>query len=200
MLPTRGGEVAKSDTGYSDGLGCTDPSWTKDEIVRRRREIMDCQADAITERAAQRQQQRNAAASTHDAAATQQAHKQLEADTKAKFAAIQSQAGAPAAEPTAQSDEDLAWDGAKLCSLKPAYMMKLKEEAVRFVRIDKPGGRIVLSEMAGGARQQITIDGNAFAQRISFNAAAIGQGGDHCGRAFWNAEAYKAASAAMSGG
>ncbi len=48
----------KGDTGYSDGLGCTDPSWTKDEIIRRRREIMECQADAITERAAQRAQGR----------------------------------------------------------------------------------------------------------------------------------------------
>lgn len=200
VRPAQAGAAAKSDSGYSDDLGCTDPSWTKDEIVRRRREIMDCQADAITERAAQRQGQRHAAASTQNAAATQQAHKHLEADTKAKFAAIQAQAGAPAAAPAAQSDEDLAWDGAKLCNLKPAYMMKLKDEAVRFVRFDKPAGRIVLSEMAGGARQQMAIDGNAFAQRISFNAAAIGQGGDHCGRAFWNAEAYKAASAAMSGG
>jgi hypothetical protein len=26
----------KGDTGYSDGLGCTDPSWTKDEIIRKR--------------------------------------------------------------------------------------------------------------------------------------------------------------------
>lgn len=206
MLPTQAGEAAKADGGYSDGQGCTDPSWTKDEIVRRRREIMDCQARAITDREFARQEaQRKAQAKNGTAAAgagdgeRQAANAKLQQDTAAKFKAIQAQAGAPAAAPAAQSAEDLAWDGAKLCSLKPAYMMKLSEDAVRFVRFDKAGSRIVLSEMVGGARQDVTIDGNAFAQRISFNAAAIGQGGDTCGRAFWNAEAYKAASAAMSG-
>jgi hypothetical protein len=54
--------------------------------------------------------------------------------------------------------------------------------------------------MAGGARHELTLDASTFAQRASFNAQAIGQGGDTCGRAFWNAEAFKAASAAMSGG
>ncbi len=61
VLPAAPAAAAKGDTGYSDGLGCTDPSWTKDEIVRRRREIMDCQAEAITERAAQRAQARQKA-------------------------------------------------------------------------------------------------------------------------------------------
>ncbi len=50
--------ASKCETGYSDGLGCTEPSWTKDEIIRRRREIMECQSDAITERTAQRAQAR----------------------------------------------------------------------------------------------------------------------------------------------
>lgn len=49
-----GGGSAAADTGYDDGLGCTDPSWSKDEIIRRRREIMECQSDQITERAYQR--------------------------------------------------------------------------------------------------------------------------------------------------
>ena len=78
-------------------------------------------------------------------------------------------------------------------------MMKLRDEATQFVRMDTAADRIVMSEMAGGARQEIALDGNAFAQRASFNAQAIGQGGDTCGRAFWNAEAIKAATAAMSG-
>ena len=194
VQPTALGAVSGSgDTGYSDGLGCTDPSWSKDEIVRRRREIMDCQAFAITERAAQRVQTQGRSEGTN-----QVANAGLQQDTADKFRDIQAQAGAPVAAPAGQSNEDLAWDGAKLCSLKPAYMMKLQEKAVRFVRFDKTRSRIVLSEMAGGARQEVVIDGNAFAQRISFNAAAIGQGGDNCGRAFWNGEAYKAASAAMS--
>jgi hypothetical protein len=33
------GSAGKGDTGYSDGLDCIDPSWTKDEIVRRRRRL-----------------------------------------------------------------------------------------------------------------------------------------------------------------
>jgi hypothetical protein len=77
-------------------------------------------------------------------------------------------------------------------------MMKLREEATQFVRLDTATDRIVMSELAGGERQEIALDGNTFAQRASFNATAIGQGGDTCGRAFWNAEAYKAASAAFS--
>ncbi len=54
LPPAGGGASAAADTGYSDGLGCTDPSWTKDEIISRRREIMECQSDQITERAYQR--------------------------------------------------------------------------------------------------------------------------------------------------
>lgn len=55
VLPKQpSGGRASADNGYDDGLGCTDPSWSKDEIVRRRREIMDCQADSLTERTAQR--------------------------------------------------------------------------------------------------------------------------------------------------
>ncbi len=208
---TSAGPAGKNDAGYDDGLGCTDPSWTKDEIVRRRREIMDCQADAITEKAAARIQARQAAqasaggatSKTPPAAAPnadrQAAVAKLQQDTAAKFKAIQTQGATPVATP-AQSAEDLAWDGAKLCGLKPAYMMKLKAEAVSFVRYEAKTGNIVLSELAGGARRDVAVDGNAFAQRASFNAQAIGQGGDTCGRAFWNAEAYKSASAAMSGG
>lgn len=200
VAPAQAGSAARSDTGYSDGLGCTDPSWTKDEIVARRREIMECQSEAITERAAQRAQARNAASTAAGGTSAEQqraANARLQQDTAEKFQAIQSQAGVPATA-AKQSDEDLAWDGAKLCNLKPAYMMKLKEEATGFVRYDASGGKIVLSEMSGGARKEVGVDGNAFAQRVSFNAQAIGQGGDTCGRAFWNAEAYKAASAAMS--
>ena len=124
----------------------------------------------------------------------------LQQDTEAKFKAIQSQAVVPAAAAPPKSDEDLAWGGGKLCGLKPPYRMKLKAEALQLVRIDAAPDRIILSEFAGGACQEVALDGNGFAQRATFNANAIGQGGDSCGRAFWNAEAYQAASAAMSGG
>lgn len=83
--------AGNADTGYSDGLGCTDPSWTKDEIIRRRRQIMECQSDAITERAAQRAQARQQMTDTQ----RQQAQKQLEADTKAEFEKIQHEAANP---------------------------------------------------------------------------------------------------------
>lgn len=195
----------RADTGYSDSWGCTDPSWTSDEIVRRKDEIMECQAERIGDRAWNRTQARSAGVNAGAAVAgagdaeRQAALANLQQDTAEKFKAIQAQGATPAATP-AQSDEDLAWDGAKLCGLKPAYMMKVKEEAVRFVRIDNASDRIILSEMAGGARNDVAVDGNAFAQRVSFNAQAIGQGGDTCARAFWNAEAYKAATGAMSGG
>lgn len=91
VLPQTGVASGNSDTGYSDGLGCTDPSWTKDEIVRRRREIMDCQADEITERAAQRALARQAKTD----AERNKAQQQLEADTKAQFEAIQRAAANP---------------------------------------------------------------------------------------------------------
>ena len=293
VMPAEGGAgVAQSDTGYLDPYGCTNPEWTKNEVVARGREIMqcqsevmtdiadaryrarsrgedpaaaeaavrgggypkrgqaiaaqgattggdhssgirskyrdaydvgcvtedmseeyilahtreihECQSDRISDRAWNRAQAGNSGGATGTAAAgsaeadRQAAVAKLQQDTAEKFKAIQSQGATPTAAP-AQSDEDLAWDGAKLCGLKPAYMMKMKEEAVRFVRIDNASDRIVLSEMAGGARKEVAVDGSTFAQRASFNAQAIGQGGDTCARAFWNTEAYKAASAAMSG-
>ena len=195
--------VATSDTGCSDPYGCVKSEWTKDEVVSRRREIMECQSEAITERAWQRSQARagNAGESTKPNAggnsSSPAAIAKLQEETAEKMKAIQQGAATPAAA-TTQDPEDLAWDGAKLCSLKPAYLMKLRGEAVQFVRYDAAGGKIVLSEMSGGERREVRVDGNGFAQRISFNAQAIGQGGDTCGRAFWSAEAYKAASAAMS--
>jgi hypothetical protein len=183
-----------------DKYGCG--VWTEEEFRRADKdEIMACQARVITEREAARLQGAAAAAPAPPVAAgaQQAALSKLQADTAAQFAAIQAQAGVAASAPAAPvSAEDLAWDGAKLCQLKPAYMMKLREEATQFVRLDTATDRIVMSELAGGERQEIALDGNTFAQRASFNATAIGQGGDTCGRAFWNAEAYKAASAAFS--
>jgi hypothetical protein len=184
------------DTGYSDPYGCTKPEWTKDEIIARRREIMECQSEAITERAWQRSRAREGgaagASSGGGGAATDTAA------LAAKFRAIQAQGATPAAAP-APGSPALAADGAKVCGLTPAFMLELRDQAVRFVRYDASKGTIVMSEMAGGQRREMILDGSAFAQRVSFNAQAIGQGGDACGRAFWNAEAYKAASAAMSG-
>lgn len=186
-----------------DKYGCG--VWTDEEFrVADKDEIMACQARVITEREAARLRGETVPGTLEPAsppAVPQQAAiAQLQSDTAAQFAAIQAQAGVAAAAPAATaSPEDLAWDGAKLCNLKPAYMMKLRDEATQFVRMDTATSRIVMSEMTGGARQEVALDGNAFAQRASFNASAIGQGGDTCGRAFWNAEAFKAATAAMSG-
>lgn len=94
VMPQTAAPVGNTDTGYSDGLGCTNPNWTKDEIIRRRREIMDCQADEITERAYQRdlarRQQRDAAAGGNQAA-----QRKLEAETKARFEEIQRNAAKP---------------------------------------------------------------------------------------------------------
>lgn len=87
VLPTAPA-AGNGDAGYRDPYGCTDPSWTKDEIVRRRREIMQCQSDAITERAAQRAQARQQMTD----AERKRAQKQLEDDTKARFEAIQKEA------------------------------------------------------------------------------------------------------------
>lgn len=184
-----------------DKYGCG--VWTDEEFrVADKDEIMACQARVITEREAARLQGQAVPGTIEPAAAgaPPAALAQLQTDTAAKFAAIQAQAGVAAAAPAAAaSPEDLAWDGAKLCNLKPAYMMTLRDEAMQFVRMDTTADRIVMSEMAGGTRQEVALDGNAFAQRASFNASAIGQGGDTCGRAYWNAEAIKAATAAMSG-
>lgn len=199
--------VSPPDTGYRDAYGtpCVTADMTGDEIVRNTGALHECQMEAVSERAWNRSKARSRAAAGSGVAAAQPSEAQqqlavarLQEETAAKFAAIQAQAGiaAPAA---AASAEDLAWDGAKLCNLKPAYMMKLRDEATQFVRMDTATDRIVMSEMAGGRRQEVALDGNAFAQRASFNAQAIGQGGDTCGRAFWNAEAIKAATAAMSG-
>lgn len=87
VLPAAPG-AGNGDAGYRDPYGCTDPSWTKDEIVRRRREIMQCQSDAITERAAQRAQARQQMTD----AERKRAQKQLEDETKARFEAIQKEA------------------------------------------------------------------------------------------------------------
>jgi hypothetical protein len=194
------------DTGYSDPYGCTRPEWTKDEVVARGREIMDCQSDSITERAWRRSRARNggatgSAATGSGATGSSASGGNAATDTAAlaaKFRAIQAQGATPATAP-AHDSQALAADGAKVCGLTPAFMLELREQAMTFVRYDAAKGTIVMSEMAGGRRRELTLDGAAFAQRVGFNAQAIGQGGDVCGRAFWNAEAYKAASAAMSG-
>lgn len=91
VVPTSPQAGARPDAGYSDGLGCTDPSWSKDEIVRRRREIMECQSDEITERAARREKLRQ----EQDAASKRRAQQQLEAETRMKFEAIQRDAAQP---------------------------------------------------------------------------------------------------------
>ncbi len=192
LLPAPEG---KGDTGYSDPYGCTRSEWTKDEVIAHRREIMDCQADSITERAFRRNAGRSSGAAT--AASTTSAPDT--AALAAQFKAIQSQAAVPAIPAPTKNTEALAADGAKVCGLKAPYMLKLRDEAVAFIRYDAAKGVVVLSELSGGERHMVQVDGNGFAQRASFNAQAIGQGGDTCGRAFWNAEAYKAASAAMSG-
>lgn len=185
----------KGDTGYSDPYGCTRPEWTKDEVIARRREVMECQADSISERAWRRSRgsasgspSSGAAGATTDTAAL-----------AAQFRAIQAQAAPSPAPDAGRSAESLAADGARVCGLTPAFMLKLKPEAMAFVRYEATKGVIVMSELTGGERREVQLDGNAFAQRVMFNSQSIAQRGDPCGRAFWNAEAYKAASAAMGG-
>jgi hypothetical protein len=98
VLPQTGGAAGNTDTGYSDPYGCTDSSWTKDEVVRRRREIMECQSEAITERAFQRSMQRqgrNPDGTPQTDAQRQHAQQQLEADTRAQFEKIQREAANP---------------------------------------------------------------------------------------------------------
>ncbi len=197
------GTAARADTGYHDPQGCVSPDMTSDEIVQDRGRIMRCQSEAITEEAWQRAQarrQQEAAAlgaNPSAAAANPAAVAALQQNVAAQFQAIQAAAGRPATT-AVSAPEDLAWDGAKLCGLKPAYMMKLREEALQFLAYESATGQIRMSEFAGGERRDIDLDGNGFAARASFNANAIGQGGDACGRAFWDSEAIKAASAAMS--
>jgi hypothetical protein len=190
-------QTRKGDTGYSDPYGCTKPEWTSDEIIARRREIMECQSEAITERAWQRSRERAAGGNATTAGGTTTTTTDTAA-LAAKFKAIGAQAATPSTAP-APGAAALAADGAKVCGLKAPYMLELRGQAVAFVRYDAAKGVIVMSEMAGGERKEVPLDGNAFAQRVSFNAQAIGQGGDTCGRAFWNAEAYKAATAAITG-
>lgn len=191
----------KGDTGYSDPYGCTRPEWTKDEVIARRREVMDCQADSISERAWRRSRGEGSGTATGGGGGARTTPTTTDtAVLAAKFKAIQTQAAVPPTPAAARSAESLAADGAKVCGLTSAFMLKLKADAVAFVRYDASKGVTVLSELSGGERRTVQLDGNAFAQRVMFNAQSIGQGGDTCGRAFWNAEAYKAASAAMSGG
>ena len=188
VLPTTSGAASGSaGTGCNerDRTGCVTPDMTKDYIAAHSNEIIACQAHVLTERDyAKLEAGRQGAPASGGDTERVAAVAKLQQDTAAKFKAIQSQSAAPAAAAPTQSAEDLAWDGAKLCGLKPAYMMTLKAEAVQFLRIDSAADRIVLSEFAGGARQEVALDGNGFAQRATFNANAIGQGGDSCGRAF----------------
>jgi hypothetical protein len=192
---------AGADTGYTDPYGCTRPEWTKDEVIARRREVMECQADSISERAWRRSRGQGAGTASAGGA-TAGGARAATTDTAAlaaQFRAIQAQAAVPPAPATARSAEAVAADGAKVCGLTSAFMLTLKADAVAFLRYDASKGITVLSERVGGERRTVQVDGNAFAQRVMFNGQSIGQGGDACGRAFWNAEAYKAASAAMSG-
>lgn len=50
VMPAEGGVGrAQADTGYLDPYGCTNPAWTKDEVVARGREIMQCQSEVMTD-------------------------------------------------------------------------------------------------------------------------------------------------------
>jgi hypothetical protein len=94
--------------------------------------------------------------------------------------------------------DSLIADGSQLCRLKPELMAGLREEAWRFVRVDAQNSQIIMSEGSGSARREIALDSQAFANRAMSAAADIGGGGVKCGMAFWNSEAIKAASTALS--
>lgn len=122
----------------------------------------------------------------------------IQQDAKAKFADIQAKGTQPQAVAPAANPEDLAWDGAKLCQMKPAEVFRLREQALQFLRVDRKADRIVMSEVISGARQELSLDDKAFARRASESSQGLAAGGEKCARAFWDAEAIKAATAALS--
>lgn len=123
----------------------------------------------------------------------------LQQQTAQGFAAIQSQALAatPTRATAPASADQLAADGGRLCGLSAADMLVLRDTAMTFVRLERSSGAIVMSELVDGARTEVALDGPAFASRAGSVSADLGKGGMSCGRAFWNAEAVKAATAAM---
>lgn len=102
------------------------------------------------------------------------------------------------AAPPAVNGDDVAATGAQRCHLSTADMTILRDTAVRFVRFDRATDKVIVSEVVNGSRQNVALDAQAFAQRSMQVAQDLAAGGNVCGRAVWNAEAYKAATAEMS--
>jgi len=86
-------------------------------------------------------------------------------------------------------------EAATLCRISPTLAASLRDEALRFVRIDR--GRIVMSEKVRGQRQLVALNGEGFADRATEAAAGIAAKGARCGQAYWDNEAIQAASAAL---
>jgi hypothetical protein len=110
--------------------------------------------------------------------------------------------GAPAPPPPVQAPPPLETpdarkvaEAATLCKISPALASSLRDEAMRFIRID--GGRIVMSEKQRGKREVAALDGEDFAQRAIEAAAGIAARGARCGQAYWDNEAIQQASAAL---
>lgn len=107
-------------------------------------------------------------------------------------------APAPAATVTPALLLSQSAEAASLCRLRPALAAGLREEALQFVRIDRARDRIVMSEMTAGSRREVAMDDTTFARRAADGANAISAGGVRCGMAYWDAQAIKAATAAMT--
>jgi hypothetical protein len=86
-------------------------------------------------------------------------------------------------------------EAATLCKITPTLALSLRDEAMRFVRMDR--ARIVMSEKTRGKRELVALDAEDFAQRATEAAAGIAARGARCGQAYWDNEAIQAASRAM---
>ncbi len=126
-----------------------------------------------------------------------------EEDAYQRKKAAQAVASKPPVDPTPTSVPMTAAtsqveEAAKLCSLKPALAEGLRDQAIQFVRFDKAKDRVVMSEVIQGRRQEVTWDEKTFGQRTLAASADLSGGGIKCGVAYWDGQAIKAATAALS--
>jgi len=103
-----------------------------------------------------------------------------------------------AAAPLATTGNDPDADGARACQLSSAGIAMLRDLALRFVRFDRARDRIVMSDIVNGSRAEVEMDDKTFAQRASQSSQDITRGGVACGRAYWDAQAIKSASDAIT--
>jgi hypothetical protein len=117
---------------------------------------------------------------------------------RADGASAASAAAAPVPPPAAPAS--LIEEGAKVCRVEPSLIASLEPEAMKFVRVDRAKSLVIMSEKAGGRRQEIALDQQAFAQKSIGAAGDMSLGSVKCGMAFWDAQAVKQATAAINAG